>query len=308
MKRRFRHPFTVAAVATLAVLLPAGWLSYPAYSAEPGAAPNPLSGFSIGGFNVGKMIDAAQNAQGALGDVSEAQEIQMGESIAAGLLGAAPLHADAQQQTYINNVGRWLAIYSGRPELPWHFGIIETESVNAFATPGGNIFITRGLIERIHTESELAGVLGHEMAHVVQKHHLADIKKHSTQGLVLDLAQLKAGGGLRGEAATAVARVGLEGYVRGLSREDELEADAIGVVIAARAGYEPYGLPSVLQTLATIPTSNADMALLLKTHPSPNDRLLALEQKLPPWFDTLAKPNPALVRFNQTFKPVTAKN
>lgn len=308
MKRRFRHPFTVAAVATLAVLLPAGWLSYPAYSAEPGATPNPLSGFSIGGFNVGKMIDAAQNAQGALGDVSEAQEIQMGESIAAGLLGAAPLHADAQQQTYINNVGRWLAIYSGRPELPWHFGIIETESVNAFATPGGNIFITRGLIERIHTESELAGVLGHEMAHVVQKHHLADIKKHSTQGLVLDLAQLKAGGGLRGEAATAVARVGLEGYVRGLSREDELEADAIGVVIAARAGYEPYGLPSVLQTLATIPTSNADMALLLKTHPSPNDRLLALEQKLPPWFDALAKPNPALVRFNQTFKPVTAKN
>ena len=141
---------------------------------------------------------------------------------------------------------------------------------------------------------------------MVQKHHLADIKKHSTQGLFLDPAQLKGGGGLRGDAALAVARVGLEGYARGLSREDELEADAIGVVIAARAGFDPYGLPSVLQTLATVPSSSADMALFLKTPPSANDRLLPLEPKLPPWFDTLAKPNPALVRFNQTFKAATA--
>ena len=296
-----KYPLGSSAAAALLMLLPGAWLSPPAYSADP----NPLSGFSIGGFNVGKLLDAAKDAQG-LGDISEPQEIQIGESVAAGLLGAAPLDTNAQEETYINNVGRWLAIFCGRPDLPWHFGIIETESVNAFATPGGNIFITRGLIQRIHTESELAGVLGHEMAHVVQKHHLADIKKHATQGLFLDLAQIRGGGGLRGDAARAFARVGLETYSRGLSREDELEADAIGVVIAARAGYEPYGLASVLQTLATIPSSDADMALLLKTHPSPNDRLIALEQKLPPWFDTLAKPNPALVRFNQTFKQQTA--
>lgn len=284
------------ALAVVAMLIPPTWAQ----------TPNPLSGLSIGGFNVGKAIDAAQDAKGALGDISEPQEIEMGDSIAAGLLGAAPLDPNAVQQAYVNKVGRWLAIYSGRPELPWHFGIIETESVNAFATPGGNIFVTRGLIRRLRSESELAGVLGHEMAHVVQKHHLADIKKHSTKSLFLDLAQVKGGGGLRGEAATAVARVGLESYVRGLSREDELEADAIGVVIAVRAGYEPYGLASVLQTLATIPSSDGDMSLLLKTHPSPNDRLLALEKKLPPWFETLGKPNPALARFNQTFRVVTA--
>jgi predicted Zn-dependent protease len=253
------------------------------------------------------VLDAAKNAQG-LGEITEPQEIQMGQAIAEGLLGAAPLDANAAEENYVASVGRWLAVFSGRPDLPWHFGILETETVGAFATPGGNIFITRGLVARIHTESELAGVLGHEMAHVVQKHHLADIKKRSTQGLLINLAELKGGGGLKGEAARAFARVGLEGYVRGLSREDELEADAIGVVIAARAGYEPYGLPSVLQTLATVPSTSADMALFLKTHPSPSDRLAALEQKLPPWFETLAKPNPALVRFNQTFKPVTASN
>src|SRR5207247_1036900 len=98
-----------------------------------------------------------------------------------------------------------------------------------------------------------------------------DIKKHARADLFLDLAQVKGGGGLRGEAARAFARVGLEGYVRGLSREDELEADAIGVVIAARAGYEPYGLISVLQTLGTIPKDNASVALFFKTHPSPSD-------------------------------------
>ena len=306
-----RHDFTAAALAALALLLPTGCAS--PGGEQPGrpmeskdAAQGALSGLSVGGLNLGSAFGAATKAQEAFGEVSEPQEIDMGKSIAAGLLGAAPLDRNAAQQKYLNNVGRWLAAHCGRPELPWHFGIIEAPQVNAFATPGGNVFVTRGLLNRIRSESELAGVLAHEMAHVVQKHHLKDIRKHAQKGLVLDLSQLRGGGGLAGEAARAVARVGLEGFIRGLSREDELEADSIGVVIAARSGYEPYGLPSVLQTLATIPQSNADMALFLKTHPSPNDRLLALEKRLPAWFDTLAKPNPALARFNQTFKPATA--
>jgi predicted Zn-dependent protease len=280
-------------------------LALAALAASASAQNNPLSGFSLGGFNVGKILDAAQNAQN-LGDISEPQEVQMGQGIAEGLLGAAPLDASVTEEAYVSSVGHWLAIYSGRPDLPWHFGILETDTVNAFATPGGNIFITRGLLNRIRSESELAGVLGHEMSHVVLKHHLADIKKHATQGLLLDLAQVKGGGGLKADAARAFAQVGLEGYVRGLSREDEMEADALGVVIAARAGYEPYGLPSVLQTLATVPSTNADMALFLKTHPSPTDRLTALEAKMPPSFEAMAKPNPALARFGHTFKPTTA--
>jgi predicted Zn-dependent protease len=285
--------------AVAALLLASGWASIAC------AQNNPLSGFSIGGINVGKIFDAAQNAQN-LGDISEPQEIQMGQGIAEGLLGAAPLGASVTEEAYVSSVGHWLAIFSGRPDLPWHFGILETDTVNAFATPGGNIFITRGLLNRIHSESELAGVLGHEMSHVVLKHHLADIKKHAQQGLLLDLAQVKGGGGLKADAARAFARVGLEGYVRGLSREDEMAADALGVVIAARGGYEPYGLVSVLQTLATVPSTNNDMALFLKTHPSPMDRLSALEAKMPASFETLEQPNPALARFNQTFKPVSA--
>src|SRR5215475_11804175 len=117
MTRRTKRSLAIAAATALAVVLP-GWMSEPAYSQN-----NPLSGFSIGGINVGKVLDAAQNAQG-LGDVSEPQEIQMGQAIAEGLLGAAPLDADAAEENYVASVGRWLAVFSGRPELPWHFGIL----------------------------------------------------------------------------------------------------------------------------------------------------------------------------------------
>ncbi len=116
-----------------------------------------------------------------------------------------------------------------------------------------------------------------------KKHQLHDIQKNARKGVVLDLASLKAGG-LTGDAARAVARVGLEGYVRGLSREDELEADRLGVVLAARSGYDPYGLVVVLQTLEAN-GSDATTAMFLKTHPSPSDRIAALEVEMPPSFE-----------------------
>jgi len=307
---RARRDLLVATLAVLALALPTGCTTG---GGGPGQQPSStdvaqgaLSGFNVGGVNLGSAFGAASKAKDAFGEVSEQQEVEMGKSIAAGLLGAAPLEAAAAQQRYVNNVGAWLSIYCGRPDLPWHFGIIEAEQINAFATPGGNVFITRGLLARLRSESELAGVLAHEMAHVVKKHQLNDIRKNAQKGLALDLAQLRGGGGLAGEAARAFARAGLDVYIRGLSREDELEADAVGVVIATRAGYEPYGLVSVLQTLQTVPQTNPDMALFLKTHPSPADRLTALEAKLPAWFETLAKPNPALMRYYQTFRTASA--
>jgi len=261
-----------------------------------------LGGYSIGGIDLGAAVGVAKGANEAYRDIPEAEEVEIGRSVSAGLLGAAPLTVDALQQNYVNDVGMWLALQSGRPELPWHFGIIEAPTVNAFATPGGNVFVTRGLVERCGNEAELAGVLAHEIAHVVQKHQLADIRKNAKKGLMLDLASLKSGG-LTGDAARAFARVGLEGYVRGLSREDELEADRIGVVIAARAGYEPYGLVSVLQTLQSMGQDDSAMTFFLKTHPSPSDRLAALEVVMPPSFERLAKPNPALARYAPVFKP-----
>lgn len=327
------RPWLLAAAITAAALVPAGCATpdapkpatgAPAAKAAPAAKPAPapepapapstatspatkdvvrgvLGGFSIGGINLGAAAGATMNAAEAMREPTEAEEIGMGRNIAAGLLGAVPVSRNVAQERYVNNVGRWLALHSGRPDLPWKFGILETESVNAFATPGGNIFVTRGLVSRIRSESELAGVLAHEIAHVALKHHLNDIRKQASKGLVLDLAALR-GGGLTGEAARAVARVGLEGFVRGLSREDEMEADRLGVMIAARAGYEPYGLPAVLQILSSLPQDDSGMALFLATHPSPSDRLAALASAMPASYEAYAKPNPALARYGQTFR------
>jgi predicted Zn-dependent protease len=258
---------------------------------------------SIGGINLGKAVGVAKGANDAVRDIPVAEEVEIGNSVSASLLGAAPLTRNQPQQDYVNSVGMWLALNSERPDLPWHFGIVETETVNAFATPGGNIFVTRGLVERCNTETELAGVLAHEISHVVRKHQLHDIQKNARKGVMLDLASLKAGG-LTGDAARAVARVGLEGYVRGLSREDELEADRLGVVLAARSGYDPYGLVVVLQTLQAN-GSDASTAMFLKTHPAPADRIAALEVEMPASFEKLAVPNPALKRYAPVFKPAS---
>jgi beta-barrel assembly-enhancing protease len=237
-----------------------------------------------------------------LRELTEPEEIEMGNAIAAALLGASPLVKAQQQQRYINNVGYWIALNSGRPELPWRFGIIESSAINAFATPGGNVFVTRGLIERTRSESELAGILAHQIAHVVQRHYLNDIRIHAPKGLVVDVASLK-GGGLTGEAARAIARAGLDVYARGLPRDDVFEADKIGTAIAARSGYEPYGFVAVLQTLNAMPKDDPAMALYLKTRPPTADRLATLEKDLPPWYELFAKPNPALARYTVVFKP-----
>jgi predicted Zn-dependent protease len=263
-----------------------------------------LAQSALGGIDLGKAVDVAKGASNAVRDVPVAEEIAIGHSVSASLLGAAPLTDDPKQQAYVNRVGMWLALNSDRPDLPWHFGIIESPSVNAFATPGGNVFVTRGLVERFNSEPELSGVLAHEISHVVLRHQLHDIQKNAKKGLVLDLATLKAGG-LTGDAARAVARVGLEGYVRGLSREDELEADRLGVVLAARSGYDPYGLVIVLQTLEAAP-QDSSTALFLKTHPSPSDRIAVLGAEMPPSFERMSVPNPALKRYAPVFQPATA--
>ncbi len=296
----------VASNAALVMLaaLPAGCgtpgPSQPASGSD--VAHSMLSGLSFGGINVGAAASAVSHASDAYRDIPESEEIAMGKDIAAGLLGAAPLAKSSAQEIYVNDLGRWLALHSSRPDLPWHFGILETDSVNAFATPGGNVFVSRGLLARVHSESELAGVLAHEISHVALKHHLADIQKNAQKNLALDLASVKSGG-LAGEAARAVARVGLEGYVRGLSREDELAADRMGVLIAARAGYEPYGLVAVLQALEAMPQQEAGQSLFLKTHPAPADRVAALEAAMPATWESYAAPNPALARYAKVFPP-----
>ena len=239
---------------------------------------------SLRDLNVNRLVDTVKTIGKATREIDENEEIAIGRDVAARLLGAAPLANDARAQRYVNNVGRWLASQSERPDLPWRFGVMDASQVNAFAVPGGTIFITRGLLARISSEAELAGVLAHEIVHVVKKHHLKAIQKGAFAGLSADAAG-SALGNVNSEARKKLIAFGTEMYSRGLDKGDELEADRLGVVIAARGGYDAYGLPAVLQTLQSMNASDSSLALMFKTHPSPGERLDALASRMQPTLD-----------------------
>ena len=232
--------------------------------------------FRLPNLDINRLMDTVKNVKKAVTDIGEPEEIEIGQDVAARLLGAAPLVPDAALQRYVNHVGRWLAAQTERPDLPWHFGVLDAPQLNAFAVPGGTIFITRGLLERMKSEAELAGVLAHEIVHVLRKHHLKAIQKNAKTALAgeaLNQALEERGGAAREKLIS----FGTEMYGRGLDKADELEADRLGVVIAARGGYDAYGLPSVLQTLQAMNAQDSAIALMFKTHPAPGERLGALE-------------------------------
>lgn len=222
-----------------------------------------------------KALDIGKKMVRSLADIPEPQEIEIGQGIAANLLGAAPLVRNEALQRYVNHVGLWLALQTERPTLPWRFGVTDDADLNAFALPGGTVLITRGLYEKLRNEAELAGVLAHEIAHVVRRHQLKAIKSALGREWQLELAQAVAEKKHDRDAKVSLKAftAGTELFARGLDKNDEFEADRMGVVIAARAGYNPFGLVSSLQTLDAVNPQDGAVALLFKTHPAPARRL-----------------------------------
>ena len=221
-----------------------------------------------------------------IGNVPEGDEIKIGRYIAGNLLGAAPLVEDAALQGYVNRVGRWVAAQSERPGLPWTFGVIESSDVNAFAAPGGYVFVTRGLYALLRDEAELAGVLAHEVGHVIQKHHLKVMQKSQLIGAGGDLLARRLGS--KDDRVKGLIGSGAEIMARGLDKDAEFEADRIGVVLATRAGYDSYGLPAVLQEIGHLSADSGAVALLFKTHPHPDERLARLGEAMGARFDGVA--------------------
>ena len=220
----------------------------------------------------------------ALGETSQADEIAIGRQITGNLLGAAPLVNDAGLQQYVNRVGRWVANQSERPDLPWHFGVIESSDVNAFAAPGGYVFVTRGLYALLQNEAELAGVLAHEVGHVIRKHHLKILQKSR----LLDMgSQALAKQVSNNDKVQKLIGSGAEITARSLDQNAEFEADRVAVVLTARAGYDAFGLPSVLQQIGHYAADDSNVTLLFKTHPHPDARLQKLDVAMGDRFDTV---------------------
>ena len=246
-------------------------------------------------FDIGRMInktiETTKKFQEANKEFSQEDEVELGRGVTAGVLGAVKLHPDANLQRYVNRVGKWLAMHSDRADLPWSFGVIEGDSINAFAMPGGTVLVSHGLVRRLNSESELAGVLGHEIAHVVKKHQLSAIQSSLNSDVWASLGKDAAGHaiGRRGGDAfglkSAAANAGVDAvksgvFLRPLDRGMEYEADRLGVVIATRGGYDPYGLVAVLQMLAQAKGDGSGTAIF-DTHPGAGDRIAELEKFMP---------------------------
>ena len=242
-----------------------------------------LEGLQVQGVDLGKLASAGQHLTN-MGAKSADEEQVIGQNTTNILLSKAAVLNNPALQAYVNRVGLWVAQHSERPNLQWRFVVLDSPQVAAYAAPAGYIFITSGMLTRMNSEAELAGVLAHEVAHVVQQHHLQAIQQQAQTGLLTDLVTLAVQAGVAakgdsqaGELTDRFTRSVSDLYSRGLDRGDEYEADAMGAVIATRAGYDPYGLAGVLQTLGSTRQNDAALSSFLKVHPGIDDRLQRLE-------------------------------
>jgi predicted Zn-dependent protease len=203
--------------------------------------------------------------------VSEAQEIEMGREADQQVTASIGLYPEAPLQSYVPRVGAGLAASSERPTLQWTFRVVDDPTVNAFALPGGYIYVTRGLLAHLGSEAELASVLGHEIGHVTARHSVSQMSKAQllNMGLIVGMIlrpQLQNFGGL--------AQAGLELLFLKYSRNDESQADDLGLRYLTRAGYDPRPMTQVFRTLARVSTVEGEgrVPTWLSTHPDPGDR------------------------------------
>jgi predicted Zn-dependent protease len=238
--------------------------------------------------------DTLKSGLGAIGSLLKEEtveeELAVGKTVAAQVLGAAKLHPDQKIQNYVNLIGRHIASQSERADLPWTFAVIDTSSVNAFAAPGGYILITKGLFDLLQTEDELAAVLGHEVSHVIKKHHFNIVKKQK----IVEFGSKAVSNGNDNELAKKLSGMVGEMMARGLDKSAEYEADRDGVVLSTRAGYDSSALMSVFDKLELQNKTDASgMKLLFATHPSPNDRRVELVKVITPEIEAAANPSSA---------------
>jgi len=248
------------------------------------------TGLKIGGLDVGKLVNQGV-ALWDVNNIDEKQEIQFGQNMSAVLLGVRPLVENVKLNNYVNTVGGWVASNSSRPNLPWRFGVINSSAINAFAAPGGFVFITSGMLLQLENEAQLAGVLAHEIIHVVEQHHLNAMKEGAMRGALTQTLFISADAYQENNKANRkdreysawakkISGMAQNLYSKGLDRADEYTADQYGMRLLAKSGYDPFAYLHNLQTLEAISPDDSSLALMYKTHPTPTERLQALSAQL----------------------------
>jgi predicted Zn-dependent protease len=202
--------------------------------------------------------------------VSESREVEIGRENDAAVVAQMGLVDDTALQRYVADIGLRLARASERPNLPWTFRVVDDPVVNAFALPGGYIYVSRGILAHFNSEAELAGVLGHEIGHVTARHSVEQISRAQLAQLGVGVAAIAAP---RLGSALDIATQGLGLLFLKFSRDDESEADALGLRYLRRGGYDPRELPHVFEMLGRVSaTSGGRIPTWQSTHPDPEDR------------------------------------
>ena len=202
---------------------------------------------------------------------AKTDEEVVGEAAAAKILGSAALHKSKELQQYVNLVGYSIAKHV-KSKYKWKFGIIKSDGVNAFATPGGYILLTAGLLQILENEDQLAFVLAHEMTHVLRKHHYNVIKTQRLTALAAKNLQKAT----KDETVAKLSNASGQIYARGLDKSAEYESDRFGVMFMTMAGYAPQASLEVLEILNQLKGSDPRAKLLFSTHPSPDQRFALL--------------------------------
>ncbi len=211
--------------------------------------------------------------------VSVDQEIAMGRQADTAVIATIGLYPDNAWQRYIQQFGARLAATSERPNLPWTFRVVDDPAVNAFALPGGFVYVTRGLLTHLTSEAELASVVGHEIGHVTARHTAAEMSKQQLIGLGLAVGSM-ANSQVAKYAGAANQALGLL-YLK-FSRDDESQADRLGLRYMTRANFDPREMPEVFRMLDRLSAAEGGSRLptWLETHPSPANRVAAITTQI----------------------------
>ncbi|MEO5825216.1 MAG: M48 family metalloprotease [Gemmatimonadales bacterium] len=220
--------------------------------------------------------------QSQLSLVSESQEIEMGRSQVPAVQQSMGFVADPALQSYVSTIGMKMARASERPQLPWEFHVVDDPMINAFAAPGGFIFVTRGILAVMNSEAELAGVLGHEIAHVTAKHSVAQM----STGLGAQIGVLAAAILTKSDAVAQGAGAVATLFTLKYGRDQETQADAIGHRYALTERYDVREIPKTFMTLQRIGAASGSSSgpSFLSTHPDPGNRVA----KTQAWADTVS--------------------
>ena len=214
--------------------------------------------------------------------VSVRDEIAIGKQAQAQMKRETPEVSDAPVQNYVARVGRQLAAHARGEHYPYSFSVANYREINAFALPGGPVWVNRGALQAAGTESQLAGVLAHEIAHISQRHAAQQLSNAMVTNLGLSLLGALLGNSGGATAANIAARYVASGAFLKFSRDDEREADRVGAGIMARAGWDPHGMIELMETIREQERRDpGSVEVFFSNHPSPKDRVALLTRVVP---------------------------